>query len=170
MESKDIINFYTQMENSGIEIWINGGWGVDALLGEQTRPHGDLDIFMEEKYVPKLRELLGKEGYQEIKLEIARPHNFVLGDNDGREIDVHVITFDDKGQIIYGPIENGEIYPPDLFSGVGIINGIKIKCISLEWVMKWHTGYTPRENDIKDVSALCQKFDIDYPEGYKHFK
>ena len=24
-------------------LWIGGGWGIDALVGEQTRPH-DLDI------------------------------------------------------------------------------------------------------------------------------
>jgi lincosamide nucleotidyltransferase A/C/D/E len=170
MDSKDVISFYTQLENLGIEIWINGGWGVDALIGEQTRSHADLDIFIEEKDVPKLQELLEAEGYKEIKLEIARPHNFVLGDEAGREIDVHVITFDDKGHIIYGPVENGEIYPPDLFSGIGVINGKTIKCISLEWTVKWHTGYTPREHDFKDVSALCRKFGIDYPEEYKRLK
>ncbi len=28
----------------GIEVWVDGGWGVDALLGEQTRSHDDLDL------------------------------------------------------------------------------------------------------------------------------
>jgi lincosamide nucleotidyltransferase A/C/D/E len=27
-----------------IEFYVDGGWGVDALLGKQTRPHADLDI------------------------------------------------------------------------------------------------------------------------------
>jgi lincosamide nucleotidyltransferase A/C/D/E len=170
MDSKDVVNFYTQVENLGIEIWIDGGWGVDALLGEQTRPHADLDVFIEDKDVLKLRELLEAEGYKEIKLEIARPHNFVLGDSTGREIDVHVITFDKEGQIIYGPVENGEIYPPDLFKGIGVINGKTIKCISLEWTVKWHTGYKPKEKDFQDVSALCRKFGIDLPEEYLNFK
>jgi len=170
MDSKDVVDFCIQVENLGIDIWINGGWGVDALLGEQTRQHNDLDIFIEKKDVQKLREFLESKGCKEIKLEIARPHNFVLGDDTGHEIDIHVITFNDKGQIIYGPIENGEIYPTDLFKGIGVIDGKTIKCISLEWVIKWHMGYTPRENDFKDVSALCRKFSIDLPEEYKHFK
>ncbi|MHB8104171.1 MAG: nucleotidyltransferase domain-containing protein [Dehalococcoidales bacterium] len=167
MTSNDVVDFYTKFDNLGMEIWIGGGWGVDALLGEQTRPHTDIDIFIEEKDVLKTRGILEAEGYKEIKLEIARPHNFVLGDDAGREIDIHVITFDDEGRIIYGPIENGEIYPPALFSGIGTINGRKVKCISLEWTVKWHTGYTPREHDFKDVSALCQKFGIDLPEEYR---
>jgi lincosamide nucleotidyltransferase A/C/D/E len=168
MTSSDVVNFYTELNNLGIEIWIDGGWGVDALLGEQTRPHADLDIFIREKDVSKLRGLLEAKGYKEIKLEIARPHNFVLGDDTGREIDVHVITFDDEGNVIYGPVENGEIYPPALFSGIGVINGRTVKCISLEWTVKFHTGYEPKEKDFKDVSALCRKFGIDYPEEYGH--
>ena len=43
MTSIDVIDCYTTLENLGIEIWVDGGWGVDALLGEQTRPHKDLD-------------------------------------------------------------------------------------------------------------------------------
>jgi lincosamide nucleotidyltransferase A/C/D/E len=167
MASKDVVDFYTRLGKLGIEIWIDGGWGVDALLGEQTRPHADLDIFIREKDVSKLRELLEAEGYREIKLEIARPHNFVLGDDAGREIDVHVITFDEKGNIIYGPVENGEKYPPALFTGIGVINGKTVKCISPEWVIKWHTGYQPKEKDFKDVSALCRKFGIECPEEYR---
>jgi lincosamide nucleotidyltransferase A/C/D/E len=58
MTSIDVIDFYTKLENLGIEIWVDGGWGVDALLGEQTRPHQDLDIAIQQKDVQKLRELL----------------------------------------------------------------------------------------------------------------
>ena len=28
------------------EVWVGGGWGVDALLGEQTREHSDLDLWL----------------------------------------------------------------------------------------------------------------------------
>jgi len=51
----------------GVEIWIDGGWGVDALLGEQSRSHQDLDIAIEEKDVPKLKEMLCGRGYKEIR-------------------------------------------------------------------------------------------------------
>jgi lincosamide nucleotidyltransferase A/C/D/E len=42
--SCDVTEFYHHMEVLGIKIWIDGGWGVDALLGKQTRTHADLDI------------------------------------------------------------------------------------------------------------------------------
>ena len=33
---------------------VNGGWGVDALVGRQTREHGDLDVFVDADAVPDL--------------------------------------------------------------------------------------------------------------------
>src|SRR5258708_38345715 len=96
MTSVDVIDLYTTLEKLGVEIWIDGGWGVDALLGEQTRPHNDLDITIQQKDVPMLRQFLQRRQYRDIKLEEARAWNFVLGDENGREIDVHVIVLDDK--------------------------------------------------------------------------
>jgi len=96
MTSVDALDFYTRLENPGIGIWINGGWSVDALLGEQTRPHEDLDIVIQQKDVLKLRELRGAQGYIEVKLEIVRPFNFVFGDEKGQERDVHVIVLDNE--------------------------------------------------------------------------
>src|SRR5258708_40200517 len=111
MNAIDVIDLYKTLETLSIEIWIDGGWGVDALLGEQTRSHSDLDITIEQKDVPMLRQFLQKRGYRDIKLEEARAWNFVLGDENGREIDVHVIVLDDGGNGVYGPPESGEMYP-----------------------------------------------------------
>jgi lincosamide nucleotidyltransferase A/C/D/E len=44
MTSADVTSLYAELENLKIKIWVDGGWSVDALLGEQTRLHKDLDI------------------------------------------------------------------------------------------------------------------------------
>jgi len=155
MTSTDVIDFYTTLENLGIEMWVDGGWGVDALLGKQTRPHKDLDIAIQQKDVPKLRALLEVRGYKEIKLEEAQPWNFVLGDDKDHEIDVHVIVFDDQGNGLYGPVEKGIMYPAASLTGSGVIEGHAVKCISPEWMVKFHSGYELKDKDFKDVSALC---------------
>ncbi|MBO9666232.1 MAG: hypothetical protein J7501_05410 [Bdellovibrio sp.] len=31
-------------KDSQKDFWISGGWAIDIFLGEQTRPHDDLDI------------------------------------------------------------------------------------------------------------------------------
>jgi lincosamide nucleotidyltransferase A/C/D/E len=170
MNSTDVTELYIKLQQTGIDIYLDGGWGVDALLGKQTRPHEDLDIFIQEKDVFTLRGFLEKKGYKEIKLEIARPFNFVFGDATGREIDVHVFTYDDEGKVFYGPPEKNEVYPATIFDGDGNIDGKTVKCILPEWIVNFHTGYKVRENDYKDVAALCKKYGIEYPEEYANIK
>lgn len=170
MTSSDVIDLYAALENLGVEIWIDGGWGVDALLGEQSRPHQDLDIAIQQKDVPVLRQLVSARGYQDVKLEQARAWNFVLGDENGREIDVHVIVLDDKGNGIYGPPQNGEMYPAACLTGSGHIEGRTVRCISPEWMVKFHSGYELKDKDFRDVSALCRKFGINLPPAYAQFK
>ena len=169
MTATDVIKVYTDLENLGITIWIDGGWGVDALLGEQTRPHRDLDIAIQQRNVPQLRALLEARGYKEIKAQDARPWNFVLGDGNGREIDVHIIVLDSNGDGIYGPMENGQIYPSASLTGIGLIEGRTVKCISAEWAVKFHSGYQLKEKDFLDVSALSKRFGLDLPEEYLQF-
>ncbi|HXM94716.1 MAG TPA: aminoglycoside nucleotidyltransferase [Candidatus Dormibacteraeota bacterium] len=169
MNSADVINLYTALERLGVEIWIDGGWGVDVLLGEQTRPHNDLDIAIEQKDVPILRQFLQTQKFRDIKLEEARAWNLVLGDENGREIDVHVIVLDDKGNGLYGPPEKGEVYPAASLTGIGKIEGQTVRCISPEWTVKFHSGYQLKEKDFRDVSALCEKIGIDLPAAYEQF-
>ena len=47
------------LERAAVDVWLDGGWGVDALLGAQTRPHGDLDVIVSQRDVPRLCEALG---------------------------------------------------------------------------------------------------------------
>jgi lincosamide nucleotidyltransferase A/C/D/E len=170
MTAVEVINLYTELENLKIMIWVDGGWGVDALLGKETRIHQDLDIAVQEKDVLRLREPLLERGFRDIKLEEARPWNFVLGDQDGREIDFHVIVLDDHGNGLYGPAEKGEMYPAASLTGTGSINGRIVRCISPEWMVKFHSGYKLKEKDFQDVSALCEKFGIKLPEEFAQFK
>ena len=170
MTAADIVSLYTELENLNIKIWVDGGWGIDALLGEQTRSHQDMDIVVLQKDVPRLRQLLQERGYRDIKLEEARPWNFVLGDQNGREIDLHVIVLDDHGNGLYGPVETAEMYPAASLTGTGSINGRIVRCISPEWMVKFHSGYRLKEKDFQDVSALCKKFEIELPEAFAQFK
>src|SRR3990167_5496445 len=129
MEAESVIELYNLLQSNGIEVWIDGGWGIDALLGKQTRPHVDLDIAINHKDKPKLRELLEAREYKDIERDDTSDWNFVLGDGE-REIDVHTFTFDENGKNIYGTA-----YPKESLTGEGIIDGQKVNCISAEWVI-----------------------------------
>lgn len=164
MKAEKAIELLELFKANGIDTVVDGGWGVDALLGEQTREHEDLDIAIPHKDVPKLRELLTARGFSEIPRDDTRDCNFVLGDHRGNLIDVHSYTFDEQGNNIYGVA-----YLPEHFTGIGIINGYPVKCIPPEWAIKFHTGYELDENDFLDTSALCKKFEIPLPKEYERF-
>jgi lincosamide nucleotidyltransferase A/C/D/E len=91
--------------------------------------------------------------------------NFVLGDSKDNEIDVHSFVYDKDGNIV-----DGIMYPIDSLKGSGVINGLKVNCISPEYVVKFHSGYDLKEKDYQDVSAVCKKFNIALPEEYKKFE
>jgi lincosamide nucleotidyltransferase A/C/D/E len=170
MEEKDVVDLYLKVKFNGIKIWIDGGWAVDALLGEHTRAHKDLDIIIQEKDISAFRNFLSEQGYKEIKLNIAQPHNFVLGDKYNREIDVHVISLNDQGDGLYGRLEDGQIYPAASLTGKGKIDNIEVDCISPEYLVKFHSGYTLGEKDYQDVIAICKKFDLEIPIDFSQFR
>jgi lincosamide nucleotidyltransferase A/C/D/E len=165
MSSHDAVDLYVALENLGVKIWIDGGWSVDALLGIQTRPHRDLDIAIEYKHLSKLREHLESQGYKDVERDKDSKWNFVLGDDNGREVDVHAFTFDENGRVLEG-IE----FPDGSLAGIGTIDGHAVRCISPEFLVKFHSGYELKEKDFQDVAALCEKFGIEYPEEYAHLR
>ena len=66
MQAKTVIELLTLFAENDIDVIIDGGWGVDALLGSQTRPHKDLDIAISHRGVPKLRQLLAEKGFSDV--------------------------------------------------------------------------------------------------------
>lgn len=166
MKADVVVELYKMFTKSGIVIWFDGGWGVDSLLGRQTREHGDVDIVVQKKDLQKLREVLERKGYRDVPRDDTSDWNFVLGDESGHLIDIHVISFNTNGDGIYGPKEKGVSYPAYSFKCKGSINGFPVNCLSAEYQVESHTGYEIDENDIKDVTALCKKFNINLPREY----
>lgn len=166
MPLETVIELYTAFERLGLGVWVDGGWGVDALLGYQTRSHADLDIAIQQELVARLRSYLEANGYRDVERADTRPWNFVLGDQRGHDVDIHVIVLDRAGNGIYGPVEHGEMYPAASLTGTGIVGGLPVRCISAECMVQFHTGYPLRPHDYADVAALCERFGIAYPDDY----
>jgi lincosamide nucleotidyltransferase A/C/D/E len=165
MAAGDAVAIVQLFEQNGIEVYVDGGWGVDALLGRQTRRHSDLDIAVQHKDVPLLRALLEASGYRDVPRDDTRDCNFVLGDAHGRQVDVHSYTFDAGGNCIFGVP-----YPAGSLTGAGVVAGHAVKCISPDWMVRFHTGYPLDENDYRDTAALCQHFGIALPPEYAFFE
>jgi lincosamide nucleotidyltransferase A/C/D/E len=161
MTPEDVLSVVNLFEQHHIEVILDGGWAVDALLGEQTRPHEDLDIAMPHKYVPLARALLEARGYTDVPRSDTRDCNFVIGDAHGHLVDFHTYTFDEDGNLTFGLP-----YPPDSLTGTGSVLNHPVRCITPEWLVQFHTGYTFDRNDYRDVSSLCQRFGMQLPDEY----
>jgi len=164
MPAEAVLAFVQLLTDYDIEVILDGGWAVDALIEKQTRPHEDLDIAVFHKDVPHIRTLLEERGFVEIPRDDSWECNFVYGNQQGHVIDVHSCTFDDQGKNIYGVA-----YSLEAFSGSGKIAGYPVRCVPPALLMEYHTGYPLDTNDFHDVSQLSRKFDLKIPEAYKKF-
>mgnify|MGYP000983253583 CR=1 FL=1 len=155
-----------ELARGGVNIWIDGGWAVDAVVGRQTRPHNDLDIAVEAKASDALRHFLAERGYRQTPLKEASNWNFVLEDEDGRKIDVHVVVLDEQGGVWSDAID-GIAYPAGSLTGEGIIAGTTVRCISAEVQLRFKTSYPPRTIDLQDVAILCGLLGRPVPDTHK---
>jgi lincosamide nucleotidyltransferase A/C/D/E len=158
------------LEAAGIDVWLDGGWAVDAALGEQTRPHKDLDIILQISDLPRLCELLGDRNFR--VRESGTESNFVLVDGRGLEVDVHAIVFDEVGNGVYRQA-NGEdwIFPAAGFAGRGEILSVNVRCLSPDVQVLCHAhGYVPKEKDLRDMELLAARFGVELPPHLRRHK
>lgn len=167
MAAADVLAFLRLCDDSGAAVWLDGGWACDALLQRETRPHDDLDIVIERRHTGAVAQALRAAGYHDIPRDDTQPWNFVLGDDAGHEVDFHVVELDAAGNGLYSPPDRGVWYPAASLAGCGVIAGRRVRCISADWLVRFHTGYPPEAEDRADVAALCAEFGLPVPGGYE---
>lgn len=166
MEAEDVVHLYRELERSGVASWIDGGWAIDAVLGRQTRAHNDLDIAVEAKTLPLLRQRLAQLGYRDVGGDKTSEWNFVLADDAGRQIDVHVVVLDEQERVLGKP-QGGIAYPAGSLTGEGVIAGTPVRCVRAEYLLEFKTSYPPRPIDRSDVAALCALLGRPLPDTHK---
>jgi lincosamide nucleotidyltransferase A/C/D/E len=165
MGTGDVREVFACLAAAGIAVWLDGGWGVDALLGEQTRPHDDLDIVMAMGQLDAARDALRALGFVLAVDEL--PTRCVLRDAGDRRIDVHPVTFDREGGGLQQQPDGPPFrYPPEGLAGTGTIAGRPVRCLSPELQLRCHLGYEPDDDDCHDVRLLCERFGLAMPKPY----
>ena len=160
MEAQRAVAVVARLTESGVSLWLDGGWGIDALLGSQTRPHDDLDLIVRLDDVRQLEDALAQIGY--VRVHGAPPLSFELTDPDGHQIDVHPVRFNDGGEGLYR-MQNGVdwVYPPGSLTAMGTILDRDVPCQTPEMQMLAHTtGYALDAAHRADVEALAERFDL----------
>lgn len=149
----------------GVDVCVGGGWAVDALLGEQTREHADLDVWVDAIDFEGLLAAFVTQGVDRIHPWPGdRPWNFVLHDGRSRRVDLHVYESLGDGRLHYGSAKEPFMFTEQDLSGDGEISGISVRCEHPEFALRNHSGYELREIDRHDIAALCGRFGLQPPE------
>ncbi|MEN3266572.1 hypothetical protein [Pseudonocardia sp.] len=159
MTDDDVLAILDTLQKVAVEVWIGGGWGIDALLGKQTRSHRDLDLMHRHEQEPAVVTALAEVGYTE-SLD-WRPVRFVVADTYGREIDLHPLAFRPDGSAVQASTAPGRpfVYLATCFV-TGTIRNRTVPCLSPDQQVYFHQGYEPTDRDRHDMAQLREAFGI----------
>ena len=116
MKENDAADLLIANEGLGISAWIGGGWGIDALICSQTRPHNDIDVYIERKNAGVFTDMLASKGYYEVETEYTNKVHTVWQNQSGCMVDLHLFDFDGTETLLY----DNDPYPSEVLNGKGI--------------------------------------------------
>lgn len=151
MTADHAVNLINDFESAQIPVWIGGGWGIDALVGRQTREHRDLDLMYPIEHDSQLRAILKSHGYEPetdwwpARVEYAGTSY----------VDVHPLRFKPDGSAVQSGLGDATfVYPASAFTR-GSVNGRSVGCLSAAQQREFHTGYELRAVDHHDLALLA---------------
>jgi lincosamide nucleotidyltransferase A/C/D/E len=164
IDADQALEVIARLEAAEVRAWIGGGWGIDALVGEQTRPHDDLDLAINTRDEARAIQTLQHAGFRIV--EDHRPTRFVMRTSSGAEVDLHPIDFTGPGpgvQLVPGG--DPFLYPPDAFAS-GRIAGCLVPCLSAVQQVRFHLGYPPLDKDHHNMQLLRDRLGLTIPPPY----
>lgn len=162
MEAPDLFDLLDALNGEAVHYWLDGGWGVDCLLGDQSRAHGDLDVVLARSDVDRVRAMLVSRGFDVLRDWL--PTTLAFRDGKGREVDLHPVdlTADGGGDQV---LLDGTIWhyaaPVE-----GSVEGRSIRCAPAEDQFLMHQGYEPRPVDVLDVRRIAERFGLPLPDPF----
>lgn len=153
MPANKVIEVLEALEGKNLSVWIDGGWGVDALVGRQTRDHADLDLAVLLNETPDVIALLHDLGYETFEDEM--PTRLDMRSKEDSRVDLHPLKFDEEGNG-QQQLQDGSFgtYTAAGLKGTGIIGGRRVACLSRDLQLCFHDGYELDDDDKHDVELL----------------
>lgn len=130
MQPVEVLKVVGELRARNLRVRIDGEWGVDALLGEVTRTHDDIDLVVELRALPEVYRCLSFFGFS--TSDDLSPVRVVLRSSDGRQVDLHPVTFAENGigwQIGRRLTDRICPYPPEGFATGQILDNV-VPCLS----------------------------------------
>jgi len=164
MDQEEVMRILTLAEIASIPVVVAGGWAVDALLGWQTRSHGDLDIAINRAYLGRLLGILGRIGYGLVHDANVDDKNILVDNGAGHQIEINVYSRDEKGRIM-----SGSRYPSNYLTGQGKIGNIKVSCVSPEWLVDSYSAKEINQKTLQDIKYICNLYRLPLPIEFHEY-
>jgi lipopolysaccharide exporter len=170
MTAAEALEIVAGLRRAGVETWLAGGWGVDALVGRQTREHPDLDLIVNTADEAVALKTLAEQGfavYDQWTAGLLDRVVHVVKTRPRRLVDVCLVPFSSEQWLtrMHEVAESEGQEVPGLFAR-GVIDGQPVPCLSIEAQLVLHAGYTSDEEDRLDVALLCERFSRQRPHSY----
>ncbi len=168
----DVVEIADSLTGGCVGWWLAGGWGIDGLLGSQTRPHEDVDICIDVANDGEQRavRLLGGLGFQLVETRARGgrylPVRCILRNRAGRAIDLLMVQ------------REVDVAPPDPLTGWAIpvltetditsgeIDGHRFPVLSVTAHLEARSVYQPMARDHRDMVRLCEAYGLELPANY----
>jgi lincosamide nucleotidyltransferase A/C/D/E len=133
MPRSNVLRILQALDGAGVEPVVMGGWGIDALVGEEQRLHRDLDLIVDHGSLSTVLARLHELGFEEW-FRNPSPAPFVehgiegdvvvMRDGAMRVVDIHPMCLRELGSS----------------AAKGTIGGRRVSCVSAKVQVKAHTG------------------------------
>jgi GNAT superfamily N-acetyltransferase len=140
---------------------VDGGWGIDALIGRVTRDHDDLDLVVPLARADAIVEALRPVGFTSRMDE--PPARIVLSTPYDQRVDLHVVTPSERGMV--QEVSGGGHFTYALH-GEGTIHGRTVRCLSPGLQVVTHSQYVPDDQDVADLTLLASVTGESLPPPY----
>ena len=107
-----------------------------------------------------LTAALYQHGFLDIHTDDRKDRNFVMGHQLHGKIDFHVFELIEGDGAIYGPGDIDWVITELELNAVGSIGGREVRCLSVDYQVRSHAGYTLQDTDFADLRALQKRFGV----------
>jgi lincosamide nucleotidyltransferase A/C/D/E len=145
-----------------IGAWLFGGWGLDAQIGQITRPHGDVEFWVERSDADASQTTLMHAGATVLRTQPPEE----ACEFEWNDVPFSTGYFDRQPDGSFTPAGRWSdwIFPPRSFSAdVGTLNGSPVPTMSLTGMLamkeqypRLRNGRPWRPKDILDMQRLRQ--------------
>jgi lincosamide nucleotidyltransferase A/C/D/E len=167
MSGQSVMAVLDVLAAAGFETIVDGGWGVDALLGRQPRAHLDLDLIVPLDRVARAVTVLAPLGFTPVIDTL--PIGIVLAASGGRRVDLHPTVENEHGDLVQAqPFGQRFAYPASATDGQGVIGDRHVRCLTAAGQVLAHLGYLPDDGDRADIEALQRAFGVGLGLAFAH--